>query len=131
MIGDKAVGYLGDYNNDGTFGNKADTILHGVGDEALLGWSARGRGNTSYRVVTDPITGKLVITPGWNSSSNAADFRKAGIFLGGAALGGLGISGQLAGLAGLSGTAGGAALYYARQARALIWLRRRKSMRTH
>lgn len=110
MIGDKAVGYLGDYNNDGTFGNKADTILHGVGDEALLGWSARGRGNTSYRVVTDPTTGKLVITPGWNSSSDAADFRKAGIFLAGAALGGAGISGSLAGAAGLAGTSGGAAL---------------------
>lgn len=110
MIGDKAVGYLGDYNNDGTFGNKADTVLGGVGDEALLGWSARGSGNTSYRVITDPATGKLAIAPGWNSSSDAEDFRKAGVFLGGAALGGAGISGQLAGLAGLSGTAGGAAL---------------------
>ena len=108
MIGDKAVGYLGDYNNDGTFGNKADTVLKGVGDEALLGWSARGDGNTSYRVVTDPTTGKLVITPGWNSSSDAEDFRKAGIFLGGAALGGQGISGGLASAAGLTGGAGAA-----------------------
>jgi hypothetical protein len=111
MIGDKAVGYLGDYNNDGTFGNKAEDVLKVTGsDDALLGWSARGSGNTSYRVVTDPTTGKLVITPGWNSSSDAADFRKAGIFLAGSALGGAGISGSLAGAAGLAGTSGGAAL---------------------
>lgn len=110
QIGDQAVGYLGDYNNDGTYGNKSSEYLTGRGDENLLGWSARGDGNTSYRVVTDPNTGKLYITPGWNSSSDAADFRTAGTFLGGAALGGLGMTGQLAGLAGLSGTAGGAAL---------------------
>ena len=110
MIGDKAVGYLGDYNNDGTFGNKADTVLQSKPGEDLLAWSARGSGNTAYRVITDPATGKLVITPGWNSSSDAADFRKAGIFLGGAALGGAGISGALAGAAGLAGTAEGAAL---------------------
>jgi hypothetical protein len=108
MIGDKAVGYLGDYNNDGTYGSKAGDVLQGIGDEALLGWSARGDGNTSYRVITDPTTGKLVIAPGWNSSSDASDFRKAGVFLGGAALGGGGISGSLAGAAGLTGGAGAA-----------------------
>jgi hypothetical protein len=80
MIGDKAVGYLGDYNNDGTFGSKSQDTLKGIGDEALLGWSARGDGNTSYRVITDPNTGKLVIAPGWNSSSDASDFQKAAKF---------------------------------------------------
>ena len=92
MIGDKAVGYLGDYNNDGTYGSKADSVLGGVGDEALLGWSARGGGNTSYRVITDPATGKLVISPGWNSSSDASDFQKAAKFYAATAAAGYGLS---------------------------------------
>jgi len=96
MIGDKAVGYLGDYNNDGTYGNKAQDTLQGVGDEALLGWSARGDGNTSYRVITDPKTGKLVISPGWNSSSDASDFQKAAKFYAITAAAGYGLTSLMA-----------------------------------
>jgi len=105
MIGDKAVGYLGDYNNDGTFGSKSQDTLKGIGDEALLGWSARGDGNTSYRVITDPNTGKLVIAPGWNSSSDAADFQKAAKFYALTAAAGAGIT-AAAGVG--AGTGGGA-----------------------
>jgi hypothetical protein len=104
-IGDKAVGYLGDYNNDGTYGNKAQDVLTGIGDEALLGWSARGSGNTSYRVITDPNTGKLVISPGWNSSSDADDFQKAAKFYALTAAAGAGIT-AAAGVG--AGTGGGA-----------------------
>lgn len=97
-IGDQEVGFLGDYNNDGSFGsNQADYLkgFHGEGDPAqenLLGWSARGDGNTSYRVITDPTTGKLVIAPGWNSSSDAANVRNAAIAAAAMYAGGYGLS---------------------------------------
>lgn len=79
QIGDKSVGFLGDYNNDGSYGSNASDFLQGKGDESLLGWSARGDGNTSYRVVTDPSTGQVSIAPGWNSSSDADTARKLAI----------------------------------------------------
>ncbi|MDQ5947316.1 MAG: hypothetical protein QG619_2748, partial [Pseudomonadota bacterium] len=127
QIGDKAVGFLGDYNNDGTYGSNAGEFLQGKGDEALLGWSARGDGNTSYRVVTDPATGKVSIAPGWNSSSDADTARKlaiaAAVIAGGAygasAMGGAGagagagggLTGVDAAMADYAASGGGAGLF--------------------
>jgi hypothetical protein len=101
QIGDQRIGYVGDYNNDGTYGNNSQQYLTGAPDENLLGWSARGDGNTSYRVITDPNTGKLMIVPGWNSSSdanNVGDFAlaTAAMLGGGYALSGLGGAGAAA-----------------------------------
>jgi hypothetical protein len=105
-IGDKTVGYLGDYNNDGTFGSKRGEYLQNsdpTNPENLLGWSARGDGNTSYRVVQDPATGKLVIAPGWNSSSDADAARGAALVVGGTLGAGYGLSAMGVG-AGTAGT---------------------------
>lgn len=107
-IGDKVVGYLGDYNNDGSYGSKRGDYLQGRGDEALLGWSSRGKGNTSYRVVEDPETGKLVIAPGWNSSSDASTVRKAAIATAGMLAAGYGAA-ALAGMGAGAGAGAGAA----------------------
>lgn len=128
QVGDKAVGYLGDFNNDGTYGSNAGEFLQGKGDEALLGWSARGDGNTSYRVVTDPNTGQVSIAPGWNSSSDAAKARELAIataaIVGGAygmsAMGGAGagagassggLTGVDAAMADYAASGGGAGLF--------------------
>lgn len=66
-IGDKDVGFLGDYNLDGTYGSKAAKLLQ---QGSRLGWSARGDGNVSYEVGTDPNTGKTYIRPTLGSSSD-------------------------------------------------------------
>jgi hypothetical protein len=107
QIGDKTVGYLGDYNNDGTYGSKRSEYFQPQ-DQNLLAWSARGHGNTSYSVVAHPDTGELFIVPGWASSSDAADVRRAAIFAGGVALAAVGGSGLAASSMGATGATGAA-----------------------
>lgn len=61
----KNYGFLGDYNNDGSFGSKASDYLQ---DSNRIAWSARGNGNVSYTVGTNPETGKTEIRPNWARS---------------------------------------------------------------
>lgn len=107
-IGDKDVGFLGDYNLDGTYGSKAAKLLQ---QGSRLGWSARGDGNVSYEVGTDPNTGKTYIRPTLGSSSDKEKFTKialaAAVPLGSWALG-IGAAGG-AGAATGGGLAGSAA----------------------
>lgn len=74
-IGDKEIGFLGDYNNDGTFGsNSSSDLRKQFGDEntAGVGWSARGHGNVAYNTGINQRTGKLEIRPSWGSSSDTS-----------------------------------------------------------
>lgn len=73
LFGDKAVGFAGDYNNDGTYGSKASDTLQ---DGNRIGWSARGDGNVSYRVGTDE-NGNEYLAPEWGSSSDMGKVRTA------------------------------------------------------
>lgn len=71
QFGDRTLGFVGDYNNDNTFGNNASDYLQ---EGNVLGWSARGKGNVKYRVGTD-AQGNNYLTPEWGSSSDMADVR--------------------------------------------------------
>lgn len=73
----KMLDFLGNVNDDGSVAkyqrqsqDKADPNgfgnLRGSGD--LLGWSAAGHGNTSFKVMTGP-DGSPVVVPTWGSSS--------------------------------------------------------------
>ena len=73
-VGDKTLGFLGDYNLDNTYGSKASQYLQ-EGDR--VGWSARGEGNVSYNLKQDPQTGKYYIAPSWGTSSDAPDILPA------------------------------------------------------
>lgn len=68
-LGGKTLGYLGDYNNDGSFGNKSSPYAQ-TGD--LIGWSARGPGNTGYNLSQAP-DGSYYIAPHTGSSSDAGE----------------------------------------------------------
>ena len=109
-LGDKTFGYLGDYNNDGSFGSKSNKYLQGNGLEnnPLVGWSSRGHGNVDYRTGINPETGKLEIRPNWNSSSDAntiqGDLRGLGQVLGGA----YGLNSEFGGLSGAAASGAGA-----------------------
>lgn len=72
-IGDKTLGFLGDYNLDDTYGSKAGEYLQG---DNRVGWSARGEGNVSYNLQQDPRTGEYFIAPSWGSSSDKEDILK-------------------------------------------------------
>jgi len=73
-IGDKTLGFLGDYNLDSTYGSKAEQYLQG---DNRVGWSARGEGNVSYNLKQDPQTGEYYIAPSWGTSSDAPDILPA------------------------------------------------------
>lgn len=118
-IGDKTLGFLGDYNLNDTFGANANQYLQ---DNSRVGWSARGEGNVSYNLRQDPRTGKYYIAPDWATSSDAADilplaqmalmvFPGAGQALGAALGAGTGLAGQMLGNAliggGMSALGGG------------------------
>ncbi len=107
--GDKWYGFLGDYNNDGSYGSNAGPVLQ---DNNLVGWSARGDGNVGYHLNNG------FFNPSWGSSKDS--FPELATILGlglsfvpgmqgfGAALGqGLGLSGTLASVAGNSILGGG------------------------
>lgn len=102
MVGDKALGYLGNYNLDGSIGGNEGQYLQ---DNERLGWSARGEGNVSYNVVNTP-NGPAVV-PAWGSSSDAdtvRDLIKGGLMVGGIAYGANALAG--AGGAGAGSTVG-------------------------
>lgn len=73
FYGENPLGFAGDINADGTFGQGAqwvdgmDPAQLGVSGD-LLGWSAEGGGNTSFRLVPGP-DGNPVVAPIWASSS--------------------------------------------------------------
>lgn len=101
-FGGKTLGFLGDVNNDGSFGK----IGSSPQEDNLIGWSARGKGNVGFRVGTAP-DGSLFIAPNWSSSSDMDEIRdiaKGVAFIGGSAV----AIPALAGMAG-GGAAGGAA----------------------
>lgn len=86
--GDQDLGFLGDINRDGSLGKLAATDGFGRltdrGDSGpILGWSARGGGNTSFRLVENPQTGEVVVAPTWGSSSQETfdDIRGIGSIL--------------------------------------------------
>lgn len=103
MVGDKALGYLGDTNLGGSIGGNESPYLQ---DGQRLGWSARGDGNVSYNLVQTP-NGPAVV-PAWGSSSDAdtaRDLVKGGLLVAGAAYGANALAGGAGGgAAGLSGT---------------------------
>jgi hypothetical protein len=70
VLGDRTIGFAGDYNNDNTFGNNSGDYLK----DGLLGWSARGDGNVSYQIGTDE-QGNNYLKPQWGSSSDMGDVR--------------------------------------------------------
>lgn len=71
-IGDQTLGFVGDYNNDNSFGSKAGDYLQDNGsDGGRVAWSARGDGNVSYDTGINPDTGKLEIRPSWGRSSTS------------------------------------------------------------
>lgn len=116
--GDKAFGYLGGFGSKGQEEFGQEDLLRENND--LVGWSAAGKGNVSYRAVQGS-DGQVYIVPQWGSSSDWKDFRDmvrtgaafASAFLpgAGAALGGsLGLTGtaaQAVGNAILGGVASG------------------------
>ena len=65
-IDGKTIGYAGDYNNDGSYGNKSGDALQ-QGD--MIGWSARGDGGVGYNVITG-ADGQLKIAPNWGDTSD-------------------------------------------------------------
>lgn len=73
--GGQPVSFLGDVNRDGSLSAKPGGAEFGVdrgslrGNGDLLGWSARGGGNTSFVLRQDPNTGQTVVVPTWGSSS--------------------------------------------------------------
>lgn len=103
MVGDKALGYLGDTNLGGSIGGNESPYLQ---DGQRLGWSAQGAGNVSYNLVQTP-NGPAVV-PAWGSSSDAdtaRDLVKGGLLVAGAAYGANALAGGAGGgAAGLSGT---------------------------
>lgn len=73
VFGDRAVGFVGDYNNDNTYGSNPGKYLK---PDNTLGWSARGHGNVTYKVGTD-AQGNNYLMPEWGSSSDMKDVRDA------------------------------------------------------
>jgi hypothetical protein len=71
IFGDKRIGFAGDYNNDDTYGSKASDQLQ---NGNIIGWSARGDGNVTYRIETDE-QGNSYLTPEWGSSSDMKKVR--------------------------------------------------------
>lgn len=102
--GDRRLGYLGDFNNDGTVKTFADSAEDPGwrGDHMAAAWSARGDGNVSF-VPTKLGNGQIVMRPVWGSSRKETydDIRGAAM-VGAAALGGYYAGGGNA-AAGLSG----------------------------
>lgn len=106
QFGDRTLGFVGDYNNDNTFGNKASDYLQ---EGNVLGWSARGKGNVKYRVGTD-AQGNNYLTPEWGSSSDMADVRnilKVAAIAAGMHYGLPMLGGETAAAAGAGGAGGG------------------------
>lgn len=73
--GDKKLNFLGNANVDGTLSDgPADPLAfeHGstLRNANELGWSARGHGSTSFRVMQGP-DGEPVVVPTWQSSSQS------------------------------------------------------------
>lgn len=109
--GGRALGYLGDFNNDGTVTAGpawADGDPVNRGDQKAIAWSARGHGNVSFVPVKDPNTGEVVIRPVWGSSKQGTyDDIRGLATVAAAALGGYyGLEGSALGAseaAGLSG----------------------------
>ena len=105
------VRFLGDVNRDGSleFKSSGDPgqgfgALRGNGD--LLGWSARGGGNTSFFLRQDPATGQVVVVPTWGSSSQETYGDIRGI----ASIAALAAGGYYAGAGGTTGAAAQGAL---------------------
>jgi hypothetical protein len=74
LAGDRALGFLGDSNNDNTLGRIGERQY--LGDNGTLGWSAQGHGNVSFNAMQGP-DGQLQVQPVWGSSSDAGDARQA------------------------------------------------------
>lgn len=72
LIGDKAVGFLGNINRDGNFEGKQDQYIQ---DSNRIGWSASGKGNVGFHVYTDAAGNPVGINSGWASSSDAGTAR--------------------------------------------------------
>ena len=111
-IGGKNIGFAGNYNNDGSYGQHAGPGLQSSGNLGdinsynRVGWSARGDGNVSYNVVTGP-DGKLRIMPFWASSNETAKYAPVVGALGAFVGGGLLANAAGMGAAGSAGAAGG------------------------
>lgn len=60
--------FLGDVNRDGSVGRLGGFTGQDSIDTGHLGWSARGRGNTTFQVRVDPSTGQSMVVPVWESS---------------------------------------------------------------
>lgn len=104
-FGGKTLGFLGDVNNDGSFGK----IGSSPQEDNLIGWSARGKGNVGFRVGTAP-DGSLFIAPNWSSSSDMDEIRdiaKGVAFIGGSAVAIPALAGMAGGGAPAAATAGG------------------------
>jgi len=107
----RPVSFLGDINRDGAvemksggeFGQGRGSLR---GDGNLLGWSARGGGNTSFFLRQDPSTGQTVVVPTWGSSSAETYGDLRGI----ASIAALAAGGHYAGAGGTTGAAAQGAL---------------------
>lgn len=102
----QTLGYLGDANNDGTFGNNSSSWLQ---NENLIGWSAQGHGNVSYVAQQNPQTGRVEIVPRWGTSSAANEAQD--LLVGAAAVygGGYGFDSLMAGGGALGAGSGASA----------------------
>lgn len=76
QFGDRTLGFVGDYNNDDTFGSNVSDYLQ---EGNVIAWSARGKGNVKYRIGTD-AQGNTYLAPEWNSSSDMDTVRDLGKF---------------------------------------------------
>lgn len=118
-VGGKDLGYLGNYNNDGSYGTGSSQYMDNIGggdpgSNNLLAWSATGHGNTGWTVQTGP-DGQPVVVPSWGSSSDADTARTIAKMA--AVAGTLGYAGAAAAGAGAAGGAGaGSGLTAAQQA---------------
>lgn len=101
-IGDKTVGFLGDYNNDGTYGTNASQYLQPA--DRLM-WSAQGHGNTGVHLVQNP-DGTVTPSAAWGSSSDADKIRTALMVVGGVLGAGYGAQALAGGAAGGAGSVG-------------------------
>lgn len=76
-VGDRALGFLGDYNKDGTVSKVGvnpylDTPDSGEGGS--LGWASTGKGAVTY-VADQDANGNMTIRPEWASTSDMGDIR--------------------------------------------------------
>lgn len=110
--GGQPVSFLGDVNRDGSLSAKPGGAEFGVdrgslrGDGNLLGWSARGGGNTSFFLRQDPNTGQVVVVPTWGSSRSETYGDIRGI----ASIAALAAGGYYAGAGGTTGAVAQGAL---------------------